>query len=88
MDEELKAHLEAMETRLTGRINATYQALGEVRTDLMALMNNQHERLLNDLSGLRGDFQNTKGFLLNDAATRGRQWLDLEDRVTKLERDK
>jgi hypothetical protein len=80
-DDELRHRLNAIERGLT----ALNSALGEVRNDLLARMNNQHERLINDINGLRNDYINTKAFLLQDAAGRGRQWLDLEDRVSKLE---
>ena len=36
---------------------------------LMRLMNDQHERVINDLTMLRSDFVNTKDFLIRDAAT-------------------
>jgi hypothetical protein len=51
----------------------------------VAQINDKLERILNRMTSLEGDFQNTKGFLVNDAAIGGRRWLDLEDRVTKLE---
>jgi len=79
MDDELKRYLEAMELRLS-------DAVAAAKGDLMTLMNNQHERVINDLGTLRRDFTSTKEFLLQDAALRGRQWLDLEERVAKLER--
>ena len=82
MDKELSVRFDAIEMQ----IKAVYQAVSETRADLMALMNNQHERLINDLGSLRSDFVNTRDFLLRDAAGRGRQWLDLEERVAKLER--
>ena len=75
MDEELRAYLEAMEGRLMSKIDA-----------LTGQMNNQHERLINDIGSLRMDFTNTKDFLLRDAAVRSRQRLDLEARVGGLER--
>jgi hypothetical protein len=84
-DDELRRRLDTIERGLTERLVGLNAALGEARNDLMALMNNQHERLINDIVGLRNDYINTKGFLLQDAAARGRQWLDLEDRVSKLE---
>jgi hypothetical protein len=34
---------------------------------LRKLMNDQHERLINQLKNLSHDFQNTKGFLISDA---------------------
>jgi hypothetical protein len=54
---------------------------------IMARLNNSEERILNRLAALELDFVNTKGFLINDAVVSGRRWLDLEARVTKLEKD-
>ena len=95
MDDETRRYLEAMEKRLSDsiaavhdRIGAVYAALGETRSELVALMNNQYERLINDVGSMRRDFTTTKGFLREDAATRSRQWLDLEERVSKLERSR
>jgi len=53
---------------------------------LMARLNNGEERILNRLEALERDFTNTKGFLVGDSLTSGRRWLDLEARVSKLER--
>ena len=53
---------------------------------LMMRLNNSEERILNRLDALERDFTNTKGFLVGDSLTSGRRWLDLEARVTKLER--
>lgn len=50
--------------------------------------NDAHEKLLNRLASLEGDFQNVRGFLLNDAAVSSRRWLDLENRLSRLERDR
>jgi hypothetical protein len=43
-------------------LTALNSALGEVRNDLLARMNNQHERLINDINRLRNDYINTKAF--------------------------
>ncbi len=40
---------------------------------LMARMNDQHERLINAITSLRRDFQNTKGFLIKDSLVRVRK---------------
>jgi hypothetical protein len=80
MDEELRRYLSEMEERMIGRIDARLGAL-------LARMNDQHERLINDLNGVRRDFTDTKDFLLRDSATGTRRWLDLEERVNRLERD-
>ena len=49
--------------------------------------NDGQERLLNRIASLEADFLNTKGFLVGDALVVGRRWLDLDERVTRLERD-
>jgi hypothetical protein len=49
-------------------------------------MNNGFERLLDQMSTLRGDFQNTKSFLLEDAIVLGRRSLTIEERLARLER--
>lgn len=54
--------------------------------DLMALMNNQHERLIERLNSLARDFQNTKGFLIDDALVLGRRMSSVEKRLDNLER--
>ena len=62
----------------------------ELRSCLEAMrreINNGQERLLNRLASLKQDFQNTEGFLINDAIVSGRRWLDLDERVARLERD-
>jgi hypothetical protein len=53
---------------------------------LMARLNNSEERVLNRLDALERNSTNTKGFLVGDALTNGRRWLDTEARVSKLER--
>ena len=63
----------------------------ELRAYLDAMrseFNDAQERLLNRITGLEQDFQNTKGFLIGDALVSGRRWLDLDERVTRLERGK
>ena len=63
----------------------------ELRAYLDAMrseFNDAQERLLNRLASLEQDFQNTKGFLVGDAIVSGRRWLDLEERVNRLERDR
>jgi len=49
-------------------------------------MNNGFERLLDHMSTLRADFQNTKSFLLEDAIVLGRRSLTIEERLATLER--
>jgi hypothetical protein len=68
MDDELRAHLEAMEGRI------------------MAKINDGQERIVNRLSALERDFTNTKGFLVEDSIVSSRRWLDMDDRMTKIER--
>jgi hypothetical protein len=53
----------------------------------VAQINDKLEQILNRLVSVESDFQNTKGFLIGDAALSGRRWLDLEARVTKLEHE-
>ena len=63
----------------------------ELRAYLDAMrseFNDAQERLLNRLASLEQDFQNTKGFLVGDAIVSGRRWLDLDERVNRLERDR
>ena len=63
----------------------------ELRAYLDAMrseFNDAQERLLNRLASLQQDFQNTKGFLVGDAIVSGRRWLDLDERVNRLERDR
>lgn len=54
----------------------------------MAQVNTKLEQILNRLAGLEQDFQNTKGFLIGDAVVSSRRWLDLDERVSRLERDR
>ena len=53
---------------------------------VMKALNDTSERLINQMSALRHDFQNTKGFLLEDAIVAGRRLMDLEERVARLEK--
>ena len=50
-------------------------------------INDAQERVLNKLTTLEADFANTKDFLLRDALAAGRRWLDLDERVSRIERD-
>ena len=54
----------------------------------VAQINDKLEQILNRLVSVESDFQNTKGFLIGDAALSGRRWLDLEARVTRLEQER
>jgi len=60
----------------------TRQAFAEV----MKLMNDQHERLIERLSDLARDFQNTTGFLIEDSLTLGRRITNVEHRLDGLEK--
>jgi len=63
----------------------------ELRAYLDAMrreFNDANERLLNRMASLEQDFQNTKGFLVGDALVTGRRWLDLDERLGRLERDR
>lgn len=53
---------------------------------LMQIMNDQHERVLESVSSLGRDFQNTKGFLIDDALTLGRRMSTIEKRLDDLEK--
>ena len=60
-----------------------------MRSDISTLrgeMNDGQEKLLNRLTSLEQDFLNTKGFLVGDAVVSGRRWLDIDDRLGRLER--
>lgn len=52
----------------------------------MAQINDRFERILDEITALRNDFQNTKGFLLEDAIVLGRRTLIIEERLTRLEK--
>lgn len=52
---------------------------------MLGQLNDKLERILNRVVSLESDFQNTKGFLIGDAALSSRRWLDLDARVTKIE---
>jgi len=54
---------------------------------MLVKINDGQERLLNRMASLEQDFINTKGFLVGDAIVSGRRWLDLDERVGRLERD-
>lgn len=60
--------------------------LDAIKAELMTQMNNQHERVIDEITTLRADFQNTKGFLVEDALVTGRRLSITEQRVTRLER--
>jgi hypothetical protein len=53
---------------------------------MMRLMNDQHERVLEQITALRRDFQNTKGFLIEDSLVLGRRVSNAEDRLDRLDR--
>lgn len=48
--------------------------------------NDNMERILNRLGSIERDFTNTKDFLIGDTLVSSRRWLDLESRVSKLEK--
>jgi hypothetical protein len=58
-----------------------FDALTALMTTQTAMMNNQHERLIERLNGLARDFQNTKGFLIEDALVLGRRISNIENRL-------
>ena len=77
MDDELRTYLDAMRSE-------SNEAFAKMRGEF----NDAQERLLNRLTSLDQNFQNTKGFLINEALVTGRLWQDLDERVTRLERDR
>lgn len=62
------------------------QYLDEMQARLMQQINDGNELVINRLSSLEKDFANPKDFLVGDAPVASRRWLDLEARVSKLER--
>lgn len=89
MDEELRIYLESMEARLIGDSHEAVQGLQanleRMQARLMAQINDASERLLDRLNNLERDFVNAKDFLVSDASVSSRRWIDLEERVTRLE---
>ena len=71
MDDETKAAF--------GAVNARFD-------DMMARMNDQFERVINEIQSQRQDFLNAKGFLLEDALIMGRRLYSVEKRLDELER--
>ena len=57
-----------------------------IEARLVARMNDQHERLIDAMTSLRSDFDNTKGFLIGDALVLGRRLRGIEDRLDDLEK--
>lgn len=53
---------------------------------LMLSINNNHEQVVERLNAIEHDFQNTKGFLIEDALVLGRRQSSAERRVERLER--
>ena len=53
---------------------------------MMVQINDKFERTLGQLTALRADFQNTKGFLLEDSIVTGRRMMSVEDRLTAIEK--
>ncbi len=53
---------------------------------LLARMNNQHEHLIDAMTLLRRDFQNTKGFLIEDSLVPGQRTTSVENRLDDLEK--
>jgi hypothetical protein len=53
---------------------------------LLARMNDQHERLIDTMTLLRRDFQNTKGFLIEDSLVLGQRTTNVENRLDRLEK--
>jgi hypothetical protein len=53
---------------------------------LLTRMNDQHERLIDAMTLLRRDFQNTKGFLIEDSLVLGQRTTNVENRLDRLEK--
>jgi hypothetical protein len=80
------ARLEAEQSRTSQIVNTRLERMEAEQTRVRELVNTKLERILDEISTLRTDFQNTKGFLLDDAVVLGRRTLLVEDRLTRLER--
>ena len=68
------------------RLEAGQAKLEAEQERLRELANVKLERILDEIGTLRTDFQNTKGFLLEDAIVLGRRTLTIEERLSRLER--
>ena len=60
MDEKTRAEFAALREETRAAFAKTDAALNA----LLKLMNDQHERLIDQIKSLSHDFQNTKGFLM------------------------
>jgi hypothetical protein len=89
MDNDLKAYLDAMETRINDgqeRLLTRFtDIVNEGQERLLTRFNDGQESLLNRL---KADFQNTKGFLVDDAIVSGRRWFEVDRRLSRVERNK
>jgi hypothetical protein len=92
MDNDLKAYLDAMETRINDgqeRLLTRFtDIVNEGQERLLTRFNDGQESLLNRLNSLEADFQNTKGFLVDDAIVSGRRWFEVDRRLSRVERNK
>ena len=70
---------------MEGRIEAMEGRIEAMEGRLVARMNDQHELILNRLTSLEADFQNTKAFLIEDAIISSRRSTDHEARISRLE---
>jgi uncharacterized protein Yka (UPF0111/DUF47 family) len=71
MDEETKAAFAALDARFDA---------------LMTRVNDLSERIIDAITALKTDHQNTKAFLLEDAIVLGQRLRSLENRVDRIER--
>jgi len=90
MDEELRAYLGTMQLQL-GTMQTQLDTM-QTKTDaqyerLVGRINDVGEHLLDKMTALERNFQRTKEFLLEDSVAAGRRLLDMDQRVTRLERD-
>jgi propanediol dehydratase small subunit len=83
------SRLEAGQAKLQSgqaKLEAGQAKLEAEQERLRELVNIKLERILDEIGTLRTDFQNTKGFLLEDAIVLGRRTLTIEERLSRLER--
>ena len=53
---------------------------------MMTQINDKFERTIDQITALRADFQNTRGFLLEDSIIAGRRMMSVEDRLAAIEK--
>jgi hypothetical protein len=79
----MQTQLDTMQTKLD-----TMQTKTDAQYErLVGRINDVGEHLLDKMTALERNFQRTKEFLLEDSIAAGRRLLDMDQRVTRLERD-